>query len=279
MPLFDSVCTAFGTAGTGGFGIKNNSMAGYSPYLQTVCTVFMALFGVNFNIYFLLLMGRFKQVLVSEELRFYLAVLLGATALITVNILPLYGGVRAALHDAAFSVSSVMTTTGFATADFNLWPQFSQSILLMLMLVGASAGSTGGGIKCIRIILLWKSLKAYIHHSVRPRSINLIQTEGRTVDEDTIRGLNSYMIAYCIIAITSFLLLTIDNLPFETNVTAIIACLNNVGPGLDMVGPTGNYSIFSNLSKIVLMLDMLLGRLEIFPLLIMLSPKAWRQAS
>ena len=277
MPLFDSVCTAFGTAGTGGFGVKNNSLAGYSPYLQTVCTVFMALFGVNFNVYFLMLMGRFKQAFASEELKFYLAVLVGATALITLNILPLYGGVGAAVHDAAFSVSSVMTTTGFATADFNLWPQFSQSVLLMLMLVGACAGSTGGGIKCARIILLWKSLKAHIRQSLHPRSVNLIRMEGRTVGEETIQGINSYMMAYCIIAIASFLLLTIDDLPFETNVTAIVACLNNVGPGLDLVGPTGNYSMFSDLSKIVLMLNMLLGRLEIFPLLIMLSPKAWKR--
>ncbi len=280
MPLFDSLCTAFGTAGTGGFGIKNSSMAAYSPYLQTVCTVFMALFGVNFTVYFLLLLGKVKQALLGEELRLYLGIMLGSMALITWNILPLYGGsVRAALHDAAFSVSSVMTTTGFATADFNLWPQLSRTILVILMVVGACAGSTGGGIKCSRVLLLLRSLRTRMRQMLHPRSVSLVRLEGRTVGEETVQGVYTYMTAYCAIAILSILLLSLDNLSLETNFTAVMACLNNIGPGLDLVGPTGNYAHFSDLSKLVLMLNMLLGRLEIFPLLIMLSPHTWKRAA
>lgn len=280
MPLFDSLCTAFGTAGTGGFGIKNSSMAAYSPYLQTVCTVFMALFGVNFTVYFLLLLGKIKQALLGEELRLYLGIMLGSMALITWNILPLYGGsVHAALHDAAFSVSSVMTTTGFATADFNLWPQLSRTILVILMVVGACAGSTGGGIKCSRVLLLLRSLRTRMRQMLHPRSVSLVRLEGRTVGEETVQGVYTYMTAYCAIAILSILLLSLDNLSLETNFTAVMACLNNIGPGLDLVGPTGNYAHFSDLSKLVLMLNILLGRLEIFPLLIMLSPHTWRRAA
>ena len=279
MPLFDSLCTAFGTAGTGGFGIKNNSLAGYSPYLQTVCTVFMMLFGINFNIYFLLLLRKFKQVLRSEELWTYLGIMGGSILLITLNLRSMYGGrTLSALHDAAFSVSSVMTTTGFSTVDFNLWPEFSRSILVILMVVGACAGSTGGGIKCARLVIMYKALVARIRKSLRPRSVNLVRVEGRTVDDETIQGVNTYMIAYCAIGIVSFLLLSLDNLSMESNLTAMVACLNNIGPGLDLVGPTGNYGMFSDLSKSVLMLDMLLGRLEIFPLLIMLSPRTWKRA-
>ena len=279
MSLFDSLCTAFGTAGTGGFGVKNDSMAGYSPYLQSVCTVFMALFGVNFSLYFLVIIGKVKDALKSEELRLYLAILLGSAALITFNILPLYSGsLRAALHDAAFAVSSIMTTTGFATADFDLWPQFSRTILVMLMVVGACAGSTGGGIKCSRILLLFKSLGVRMRQMLHPRSVSLVRLEGRTVGEETVQGVYTYMTAYCAIAAFSFLLLSLDNCSMETNFTAVMACLNNIGPGLDLVGPTGNYSHFSDLSKIVLMLNMLLGRLEIFPLLIMLSPHTWKRA-
>jgi len=278
MPLFDSLCTAFGTAGTGGFGIKNNSMAGYSPYCQSVCTVFMALFGVNFNLYFLLLLGKFTQVLRSEELKVYLGIMLGAMVLITMDVRGLFPSVREAFHHAAFTVSSIMTTTGFATEDFDLWPQFSRSILVVLMVVGASAGSTGGGIKCARLVLLFKSLSARVRQMLHPRSVNLVRAEGRVVDEETLQGVNTYMAAYCAIAVVSFLILSLDDLSLETNLTAVAACLNNIGPGLGMVGPTSNYSHFSDLSKIVLMLNMLLGRLEIFPMLVMLSPRTWRKA-
>ncbi|MBP3520078.1 MAG: TrkH family potassium uptake protein [Oscillospiraceae bacterium] len=279
MSLFDSLCTAFGTAGTGGFGVKNDSMAGYSPYLQTVCTVFMALFGVNFSLYFLVIMGRVKDALKSEELRLYVGVIVGSIAIISWNILSLYNGnIRGAVHDAAFTVSSIITTTGFATADFDLWPQLSRTILVMLMVIGACAGSTGGGIKCSRVLILFKALGARMRQMLHPRSVNLVRLEGRRVEDETLQGVYTYMTAYCAIAALSFLLLSLDNCSLETNLTAVMACLNNIGPGLDLVGPTGNYAHFSDLSKIVLMLNMLLGRLEIFPLLIMLSPRTWKRA-
>lgn len=278
MPLFDSLCTAFGTAGTGGFGVKNDSMASYSPYIQTVCTVFMALFGVNFSVYFLVLLRKFKQVLHNEELWLYVGIMLSAIAVITWNITSLFSGVGEALHHAAFAVSSVMTTTGFATEDFNLWPELSRSILVVLMVCGASAGSTGGGIKCARLLLLAKSLRARMRQMLHPRSVNLVRVDGRAVGEDTLQGVNTYMSAYCAIAVVSFLLLSLDGLSMETNLTGMLACLNNIGPGLALVGPMGNYSCFSALSKLVLMVDMLVGRLEIFPILILLSPRTWRKA-
>ncbi len=278
MPLFDSLCTAFGTAGTGGFGIKNSSIAGYSPYCQTVCTVFMAMFGVNFSIYFLLLLGKWRQAVRSEELWVYLGVLLGTMTVIATDIRPLFPTLREAFHHAAFTVSSIMTTTGFATVDFNAWPQLSRSLLVVLMVIGASAGSTGGGVKCARIVLLFKSLSSQIKRMLHPRSVNLVRADGHVVSEETLQGVSTYMSAYCAIAVVSFLILSLDDLSLETNLTAVLACLNNIGPGLDMVGPTSNYSMFSDLSKVVLMLDMLLGRLEIFPLLILLSPRTWKKA-
>ena len=278
MPLFDSLCTAFGTAGTGGFGIKNNSIAGYSPYCQTVCTVFMSMFGVNFSIYFLLLLGKWRQAVRSEELWVYLGVLLGTMTVIATDIRPLFPTLREAFHHAAFTVSSIMTTTGFATVDFNAWPQLSRSLLVVLMVIGASAGSTGGGVKCARIVLLFKSLSSQIKRMLHPRSVNLVRADGHIVGEETLQGVSTYMSAYCAIAVVSFLILSLDDLSLETNLTAVLACLNNIGPGLDMVGPTSNYSMFSDLSKVVLMLDMLLGRLEIFPLLILLSPRTWKKA-
>ncbi len=278
MSVLDSFCTAFGTAGTGGFGVRNDSLASYSPYCQTVCTVFMALFGVNFSVYFLLILRKWRQAFRSTELRLYIAILVLAAAVITVNIRSSFSTTGEALHHAAFAVSSIMTTTGFATEDFNLWPQLSRSILLVLMVIGACAGSTGGGVKVARIVLLAKSLKARIKQMLHPRSVALVRVDDRRVDDATLQGVNTYMSAYCAIAVISFLLLTLDGLSLETNLTAVLACLNNIGPGLDMVGPTANYACFGDLSKVVLMLDMLLGRLEIFPLLVMLSPKVWRKA-
>lgn len=278
MDLFEALCTAFGTAGTGGFGIKNDSMASYSPYIQTVCTVFMALFGVNFSLYFLLLLGRVKDVLKSDELRLYLGIMLGSMGAIALNIRSLYPSLKEAFHHAAFAVSSIMTTTGFATEDFDLWPQFSRTIMVVLMVVGASAGSTGGGIKCARVVILFRTLSARLRQMLHPRSVNLVRMEGKTVSDDTIQGVYTYMTAYCAIAVLSVLLLSLDDLSLETNFTAVMACLNNIGPGLDLVGPTRNYAHFSDLSKVVLMLNMLLGRLEIFPLLLMLSPRTWRKA-
>ena len=277
MPLFDSFCTAFGTAGTGGFGIKNDSMAGYSPYLQNVCTVFMALFGVNFSIYFLLLLREWRAALFDEELLLYLGIMLGAMFIIAVDVRPLFAGFGEAFHHASFTVSSVMTTTGFATADFNVWPQLSRSILCILMVIGASAGSTGGGVKVARILLLGKSLSAEVRRMLRPRSVNVVRVNQRVVSGEVLHSVNVYMAAYCALAVVSFLLISLDDFSMETNMTAVMACLNNIGPGLDLVGPTGNFAMFSPFSKIVLSLDMLLGRLEIFPILVLFSRHTWNR--
>ena len=277
MPLFDSLCTAFGTAGTGGFGIKNNSMADYSPYLQNVCTVFMALFGVNFSVYFLLLLREWRGALLDEELLLYGGIMLTAMFVIAADITPLFSGFGEAFHHASFTVSSVMTTTGFATEDFNLWPQLSRAILCILMVVGASAGSTGSGIKVARLLLLFKSLAAEVRRMLRPRSVNVVRVNGRVVKDEVLRGVNVYMAAYCAIAVASFLAVSVDDFSLETNLTAVLACFNNIGPGLDLVGPASNYSLFSTFSKVVLSLDMLLGRLEIFPIIVLFSRHTWNR--
>lgn len=278
MPFFDSITTAFGTAGTGGFAIKNTSLAGYSHYLQTVCTVFMALFGVNFSIFYLLLLGQFSRVAKNQELIFYVATMLGSIAMITWNIAPIYNGnIGESLHQAAFQVSSIMTTTGFATADFNLWPAFSKMLLVTLMIIGACAGSTGGGIKAARVLLLFKSSRRGVKRLLRPRSVAQVHMDGQLVDEHVIQNTYIYLAVYSIIAIFSMLLISVDELSVETNITAVLACLNNIGPGLDLVGPMSNYSHFSWLSKLVLSFNMLVGRLEIFPMLMLFIPMTWRK--
>lgn len=276
MPLFDSLCTAFGTAGTGGFGIKNDSLTSYSPYIQNVVTIFMALFGVNFSVFYLLLLRKFSEVLADEELRLYVGVLGGATVLITVNILPLYGGhILESLRHAAFQVSSIMTTTGFCTADFDLWPSFSKAILLVLMILGACAGSTGGGLKMARLLLLMKELLRNIRRTLRPRSVQVVRVNNRAADENVITNTNAYLAAYCVIIMASFVLISLDGYPMETNFSAVLACFNNIGPGFGAVGPTANYSGFSDFSKAILTADMLLGRLEIFPILTLFSRYTW----
>lgn len=278
MPVFDAVTTAFGTAGTGGFAIKNASIAFYdSYYLQTVIAVFMMLFGVNFSIYNLLLLKQFRDVAKNEELRVYFGVMAGATILITLNILPLYGNIRDALHHSYFQVSSVMTTTGFCTADFNLWPEFSRMLLVLLMVMGASAGSTGGGVKVARIVILFKGLKNAIQKVIHPRAVRVVKMDGVQVEDGVIRSTSSYMTAYWLIVGVSMLLVSLDNFSLETSLSAVFACLNNIGPGLDVVGPVGNYSSFSALSKFVLSLTMLLGRLEIFPVLMLFVPQTWKE--
>lgn len=278
MPLFDSVCTSFATAGTGGFSIKNSSMGDYSAYLQTVVTVFMALFGINFNVFYLLLLRQFGRVFRNQELRMYLGVMIGSTILISINILSMFkGSFGEALHHAAFQVSSIMTTTGFATVDFNQWPVFSKSLLAVLMILGACAGSTGGGIKVSRMLLLLKSVGRNIRRMLRPRSVSRVHMDGQLIEEETLHGVYGYMTVYGMIAIFTILLISLDNFSIETNVTATLACLNNIGPGLDLVGPMGNYSPFSDLSKLLLSLNMLIGRLEIFPMLMLFVPAAWRR--
>ncbi len=277
MPLFDSVCTAFGTAGTGGFGIKNDSIAGYSPYLQNVCTVFMLLFGVNFNCYYLLLIGNLRSVLKDEELRFYFGIVLGSVALIAFNIRSMYANLEETLRRAAFQVATIITTTGFATTDFDLWPSFSKAILMILMAIGACAGSTGGGIKCARVILLFKSLRRNIHKVLDPHKVQVVHNNDRAVSEMVLENTNAYLAAYVCIMGLSFLLISVDGFSITTNFTAVLSCFNNIGPGLEAVGPTCNYSSFSVFSKLVLIMDMLAGRLEIFPILVLFSRSTWRR--
>lgn len=275
MPVFDAVCTAFGTAGTGGFGIRNNSIAGYSPYLQNVCTVFMFLFGVNFSCYYLLLARSFKSVFQDEELRLYAGIALSATVLIAVNIRGMYATLEETIRHAAFQVSSIMTTTGFATTDFDLWPSFSKTVLLMLMVVGACAGSTGGGLKCARVLLLFKSLRRNIYKVLHPRRVRVVRSNGRVVDETVLDNTNAYLAAYVVILILSTIIVSLDGFSILTNLSAVLACFNNIGPGLDIVGPISNYSAYGALSKLVLIVDMLAGRLEIFPILVLFSRATW----
>lgn len=277
MPLLEAVCTAFGTAGTGGFGIKNDSLAGYSPYLQNVTTVFMALFGVNFSCYYLLLIGNFRSVFKDEELRMYLGILLGATLLIAWNLRGFYPTLGETFRHAAFQVSSIMTTTGFATTDFGRWPAFSQSILLLLMVIGACAGSTGGGLKCARALLLFKGLKRNIHQVLHHRRVQAIRINDQVVEEKVLDNANAYLSAYVIILFLSFLVISLDGYSIGTNFSAVLACFNNIGPGLEAVGPTCNFGGYSALSKLVLILDMLAGRLEIFPILVLFSHSTWKR--
>lgn len=275
ISLFDSVCTAFGTAGTGGFGIKNDSMAGYSPYIQNVCTIFMLLFGVNFSCYYLLLLRRFKTVLKDGELRLYLGLVVASITAITINIYHMFGSIGEALHHAAFTVASIITTTGFATVDFDKWPEFSKSIIVVLMMIGACAGSTGGGFKCGRLLLLLKSIRRGIRNTLNPNKVEVIRNNGNAVNEKVISGINIYVATYFIIIFGSFLLIAVDGFSIITNFTAVLSCFNNIGPGLDQVGPTCNFGLFSDFSKIILIIDMLAGRLEIYPILILFSRDVW----
>ena len=275
MSLFESVCTAFGTAGTGGFGIKNDSLASYSPYLQNVTTIFMFLFGINFSIYYLILLKEFRGAFKDEELRLYVGLAVVSVVLIVLNIRPMYGSLEETIRHAAFQVSSIMTTTGFATTDFDLWPSFSKTILMLLMVVGASAGSTGGGFKCIRVLLLFKILRRNIRQILNPQKVMVVRNNGKAVDEKVLANTNAYLAAYVIIIIISTLLISVDGFGFETNFSAVLACFNNIGPGMAAVGPTCNFAAYSVFSKIILSINMLAGRLEIFPILVFLSRSTW----
>lgn len=278
MPFFDSLNCSLSTAGTGGFSIKNASLAAYpSPYLQIVTAVFMLLFGVNFNVFYLILIGRARSAFKNEELRAYLAVIIVSTAVIFLNILSLYESAGKALLDSFFQVSSIITTTGFSTADFNLWPSFSKGLILLLMVVGACAGSTGGGTKISRVLILLKSARNGVRSVFRPRDVRPVMMDGKAVDQTVISGVHSYYGIYFVICALSFLLVSIDGFDLTTTVSAVFSCLNNIGPGLEKVGPTANYSALSVLSKIVLTLDMLIGRLEIFPMLTIFSVSAWKR--
>ena len=277
MPLFDAVCTAFGTAGTGGFGVKNDSIAGYSPYLQNVTTVFMLLFGVNFSCYYLLLLRQFRAVFKDEELRLYFGIVLGSIILIVLNLKDFYPTLEETVRHAAFTVSTIITTTGYATTDFDLWPAFSKAIIMLLMIIGASAGSTGGGLKVARVLLLFKSLRRNIRQVLSPRKVEVVRINDRVVDEKVLDNANAYLAAYVIIMFVSFQVISLDDFTVGTNFTAVLACFNNIGPGLEAVGPTCNYSAYSVLSKLVLSFDMLAGRLEIFPMLVLFTRGNWRR--
>ena len=276
MSLFESVCHAFGTAGTGGFGVKNDSFGSYTPYLQNVTTVFMLLFGVNFSCYYLLLLKQLRSVFRDEELRMYLGIVFGSILLITLNLRGYYDTLGETIRHAAFQVASIVTTTGYATVDFDLWPSFSKTILLCLMVVGASAGSTGGGLKVGRLLLLLKGTRRNIRRMLNPRKVELIRNNGSVVDEQILDNTNAYLSAYIMIVFAVFAVISLDGFSTGTNFSAVLACFNNIGPGLEAVGPTCNFSGYSDLSKLVLCFDMLAGRLEIFPMLVLLSKNTWQ---
>jgi len=277
VSLFETLTLAFGTAGTGGFAVLNTSVATYSPYVQVVITIFMIIFGIDFSVYFLLFLGKFKMGFKSDEARAYLGIVAVSIILITINCRHLFADFWEALRHSAFQVSSIITTTGFATTDFDLWPEFSKTILLILMFIGACAGSTGGGIKVSRVLILIKSVFKQIKLAIHPKSTFKITLSGRTIEHDTIRSVNTFMVSYIIIFMTSLLLISIDNMDFTTNFSAIAATINNIGPGLAGVGPTQNFGAYSSFSKLVMIFDMLVGRLEVFPIMVLLSPYTWRK--
>ena len=277
MPLFEAVCTALGTAGTGGFGIKNDSMASYSPYLQNVTTVFMILFGINFSCYYLILIKQFKSVFKDEELRAYIGILFVSIVLITWNIRDLYPTMGETVRHATFQVGSIITTTGYSSTDFDLWPSFSKTVLLLLMVSGACAGSTCGGMKIARILLLLKSLKRNIRQVLSPRKVEVVRNNGSVVDEKVLANTNAYLAAYVTILFAVFLIISLDGFSVGTNFSAVMCTFNNIGPGLEAVGPMCNFSGYSDLSTLVLTWAMLAGRLEIFPILVLFSRDTWKQ--
>lgn len=276
MPLFDSLTTTFGTVGTGGFGIRNDSIAGYSPAIQITITVFMILSGINYTAYFYILTGKIKELFKIEEVRWYLAIIFGSVAVITWNVRSLYPTFSETLRHAFFQVGSIITTTGYATTDFDLWPALSKTLLVTLMFIGACAGSTSGGIKVSRILILLKTIRKELSLIIHPRQVKKIRMDGHPVDHETLRSANVFLVVYFVLLLTSMLLISVDEFDFSTNFTSVVTVLNNIGPGLNLVGPTQNFSIFSPFSKFVLMFDMLAGRLELFPMMILLMPSTWK---
>ena len=277
MPLFDALCITFGSAGTGGFAIKNDSMGSYTIYQQAVTTIFMVLFGVNFHVYFLFYMRKPKEAFRCEEAKWYLAIIAASTLIITFFIRDSFENLALAFHHAAFQVGTIITTTGFATVDFNLWPAVPRTILVTLMLIGACAGSTGGGIKVSRIVILFKSVLLEMRRNLHPNVIQKVKFEGHVMERTTLRSVMIFFAAYAFIFAVSTLLIAVDNYDLTTNFTAVAATLNNIGPGLELVGPTQNFGHFSTFSKLVLTFDMLAGRLEIFPLLLLFHRDTWRR--
>ena len=277
MPVFDAVCTAMSTAGTGGFGVKADSIGGFSPYIQWVTAIFMLLFGVNFSCWYLLLLGNVKSVLKDEEFRTYIGIFLAVTGLVVWNIWGVYDTAGETVRHAAFQVSSLVTSTGFATTDFDTWPMFSKTLLLVVMLVGASAGSTGGGFKVGRLLLVLKGLLRNIRQMLNPKKIQVVRNNGKAVSETVLDNANGFLAAYAVILVVSLALVSLDGLDMETNISAVITCFNNMGPGFSTVGPACNFLHLSDLSKLVLCFDMLAGRLEIFPMLVLFAPATWRR--
>lgn len=277
MPVFDAFTTAFGTAGTGGFGVKNDSIGSYSSAIQWIVTVFMIAFGVNFNAYYLILFKKFKKALSMEEVKWYLIIIFVSVAMIFTNTVKIYDTAFEAVTKSAFQVASVITTTGFSTADFNTWNSMSKTVLVLLMFIGACAGSTGGGIKVSRIIVCVKTVIKELYSYIHPKSVRKIKLDGKTVEHDVIRATNAYFITFILLFAVSSLLLSFDGYDFTTNFTAVAATINNIGPGLELVGPTQNFGIFSAFSKLVLVFDMIAGRLELFPILILFNPTLWKE--
>ncbi|MBR1562739.1 MAG: TrkH family potassium uptake protein [Ruminococcus sp.] len=276
MNVFESMCTAFGTAGTGGFGFRNDSFASFSPYIQWVVTIFMILFGVNFNFYYFMLYRQFKKALLMEEVRYYFIIIILAITVIFANILDMTAGIADAIRQSSFQVASVITTTGFSTVDFNMWPSLSKTILVLIMFCGACAGSTGGGMKVSRFIILFKSMGKELNSYIHPKSIQKIKLDKKPVEHEVVRATNAFVVAYLIVYVVSLVIIALDGRDLITTFTSVAATINNIGPGLELCGPAANFGFFSTPSKFVLMFDMLAGRLEIFPMLLLFYPGAWK---
>ena len=277
MPFFDALTTAFATAGTGGFSIRNAGMSVYSPYSQTVITVFMILFSINFTLYYLLLIGKLRQALRSEEMWVFLGILAAVSLAVAVNILPLFSGFGEAFRHAIFTAASVMSTSGFAISDFNLWPWLSKTLLVVLMFVGACAGSTGGGIKIVRIVIGTKLARRGVQRAIHPQQVKCIHIDGEPLDEDTCSSVSAFLLVYALLFVLLLVLLALEGLDFITTFSAAASCFNNVGPGMELVGPMSNYTCFSSFGKVLLAFSMLFGRLELYPMLLLFIPAAWRK--
>lgn len=276
MTVFEALNTAFATAGTGGFGIYNTSMGSFSPYIQIIVTIFMILFSINFNSYFFLISRKFREAF-NTEFRVFFVIVAAAILMITLNILDFYPSFNAALLDSSFTVASLISTTGFSTADFNLWPELSRTVLVTVMFIGACAGSTGGGIKVSRIVILFKSMAKELQTMVHPKQVKKIKMNSHPIEHEVVRSVNVYMVAYLLVFVISLAVVSFDNHDMTTNFTAVTAAINNIGPGLELVGPTSNFGFFSPLSKLVLIFDMLAGRLELFPMLLLFTPATWKK--
>ena len=278
MNVFESIVHAFATAGTGGFGVRGDSFASYGSYIQVVVSVFMLLFSINFNLFYLVLIGNVKKALKSEELRIFITIIFVATLSIALNILSQVGNFAEALKHSFFQVTSISSTTGFVSADFQQWPEFSKSIILVLMLVGACAGSTGGGMKVSRIVILFKSFLADLKKMLHPKAVVSVKFENEPLEKETERNVHSYFVVYILVVIVSTLILSLDVNDFLTNFSASISCMSNVGPGFNLVGPMSNFALYSPLSKILLSLVMIVGRLEIFPIILLFAPRTWKKS-